>query len=72
MSSANSGNSENVKRITEMTTGDIQDLGSLYRVNVDCPADYGHVKHTLFDGTVVDIVQVDLPRSSRSLRRSRR
>ena len=62
MSSANSGNSENVKRISKMTLGDIQGITSLYRVNVDCTANYGNVKRTLFDGTVVDIVQVDLPR----------
>ena len=64
MSSANSGNSENVKRISKMTLDDIKGIRSLYRVNVDCTADYGdiHLKHELLDGRVVDIVQVELPR----------
>ncbi len=65
MSSA-SANSENVKRISKMKLADITDISSLYLVKVDCPSNYGpsHLKRTLSDGTVVDIVQVDPPEVS--------
>jgi hypothetical protein len=49
-------NSGNVKRITEMTTGDINNITSLYKVNVDCGPDQSN--YTLSDGWKVNIEKV--------------